>query len=173
MPAIHTETLLRTVYSIGAYNLVKSCIRCREFLVLAGCFILKVIGTTEIVFCTGTADGRELLVTIHEEFDFSFTPPTTVIDLPCHVSTHILALALDAINQYMVRSHIGVWTAELCMEVSGILRNFSQCIVYLIVNPHFIVRINVFHSDSTLFAERHLPVTIECAARIHAYGQWR
>ena len=68
----------------------------------------------------------------------------------------------------LIRHRIGA--AELCVEVGGILRNFRQAIIYLIIKPHRGIR-QVFHRYFAFFAKRHLPITVERTSRIYTYSQ--
>ena len=57
------------------------------------------------------------------------------------------------------------------MEVGLVLRNFCQGVVDLVVQTHLLGSVDVLQRDTSFLAERHLPVTVEGAARIHADGQ--
>ena len=169
MPPVHTETLVGAISTVGSDYLVQSCIRSREFYVLSSA--VEIIRTAEIILGTCTADGRELLIAIHEELDFAFTPPSVVVHLPCHIGTYIVPLPLDSVYNgvdILVRHRIG--TAELCVEIAGILRNFRQALINLIIKPHRGI-CQVLHRYFTFLAERHLPIAVERTSRIYAYSQ--
>jgi len=57
------------------------------------------------------------------------------------------------------------------VEVGLVLRNFCQGVVDLVVQTHLLGSVDVLQRDTSFLAERHLPVTVEGAARIHADGQ--
>ena len=118
MPPVHTETLVGAISTIRSDYLVQSCIRSGKLYVLSSA--IEVIRTAEIIFGTCTANGRELLVTIHEELDFAFTPPSIVVHLPCHIGTYIMPLPFDSVYNgvdILIRHRIGA--AELCVEIGG------------------------------------------------------
>ena len=64
-----------------------------------------------------------------------------------------------------------VGAAELRVEVGLVLRNFCQGVVDLVVQAHLLGGVDVLQRDTGFLAERHLPVAVEGAARIHADGQ--
>ena len=57
------------------------------------------------------------------------------------------------------------------MEVGLVLGNFRQGVVDLVGQAHLLGGVDVFQRDTGFLAERHLPVAVEGAARIHADGQ--
>ena len=127
MPTVHAKALLAPVEPIR-FNLLEPTVRGTEFHVAITCEgILKVIRTTEVILCARAADGWVLRIAVHKELDFALTPPSVIIDAPCHIGAHIVATALYAIENRVVRlirQRIGA--AELCMEVHAVLRDIFQ-----------------------------------------------
>src|SRR5688572_8774295 len=114
MPAVQAKSLLRVIHAVGPYHLVQAGIGRAELLVLPGIAVLEVVRAAKIILCAGTADSRELGISVHKELDLSFAPPAVIIHAPGHVSTHILALAFDTVYQRIAAAFGRVITAELC-----------------------------------------------------------
>jgi len=88
MPSIESEALRCIIQSIATDHLVEPTIWSREFGVPAyHCTRiilltrLEIIGAAEIVFGSGSTDGRIPGISIHEEFDLPLAPPAVIIDL--------------------------------------------------------------------------------------------
>ena len=64
----------------------------------------------------------------------------------------------------------GVHAAELCVEVGGVSRHLGERVVDLVVERHLLVA-QVLGGDPEALAERHLPVAVEGAARVHAHRE--
>ena len=171
MPAVQPESGHRTVQPVGTDYLVHAGIGGGELLVLARLLVLEIVRTAEVVLSPGPADSRIFPVTVHVELDFPLTPPAVVVYTPCQVGTHVLSLALHTVNQRVQRPLGRVGAAELRVEVGLVLRNFCQGVVDLVVQAHLLGGVDVLQRDTGFLAERHLPVAVEGAARIHADGQ--
>src|SRR5690554_7241361 len=169
MPAIHSESLSGSVGNIGRQYLYQSGIRCCKSNVLP--VPVEIIRSAEIILSSGSYDGRELLVSIHEEFDFSFAPPAIVIHLPGHIDSYIVPFSLYSVDNGIIGGFIHFCAAELCMEIGSILRYIGQRIIDLIIEVHRLFIIDISHGDPAFFAERHHPITIERTTRIDGYRQ--
>ncbi len=169
MPAIQTKAGIGFVGAIGSDHLVKAGICSGKFPVLTS--HIEIVGTTEIIFCSRSADGGKLLVPIHKEFYLTFAPPSIVIHLPCQKGAHILALTCNAIhNGIGLFVFIGIRSSELGMKVSRIIRNISEHIIYLIIQAGS-SHINVLHGNPAFFLEGHLPVAVKGPSRIYTNSQ--
>ena len=171
MPAVQPESGHRTVQPVGTDYLVHAGIGGGELLVLARLLVLEIVRAAEVVLNPGPADSRIFPVTVHVELDFPLTPPAVVVYTPCQVGTHVLSLALHTVNQRVQRPLGRIGAAELRVEVGLVLRNFCQGVVDLVVQAHHLGGVDVLQRDTGFLAERHLPVAVEGAARIHADGQ--
>jgi hypothetical protein len=85
---------------------------------------VEIVSSAEIILGSGAADGRKLAVTVDEELNLSFPPPTGVIAAPGHIGADIVTLAHYAIDHDVV-GLVGqrVGSPEACVEIGGVERN--------------------------------------------------
>src|SRR5690349_1586043 len=109
MPAIQTKTLCNIVVPIASYYLGQPCIRRAEFCVIyrfySGLVFLpgiKIVRTAEIILSTSTTDGWELCISIHKEFDLTFTPPAIIMRTISYIGTYILSFTLHTIQDSII-----------------------------------------------------------------------
>src|SRR4030042_1255740 len=178
VPAVHAETLHHIIMAVTTNYLVETCIRSAEFRIIyflntGSVFLscIKIVGAAEIIFCTCTTYCREFCITIHEEFDLAFSPPSVIIDSPCQITTHIMTSAFNTVNNSIIGCGIWISSAELSMEIRGIGRYIGKGGVDLVVKGHVISITSIFHSDLAFLPEGHWPVTVEGTARINTNGQ--
>jgi len=95
VPAIHSETHLRTVDTIRADDLVHARVGRAVFLILFRFLVLEVIGAAEIILRARATDGRPF-VAIHVEFNFPFSSPAGVVDAPAHGGADEMAATFDS-----------------------------------------------------------------------------
>ena len=127
----------------------------------------KAPGTTEIIFCSRSANSWIFLISVNIEFNFAFTPPVTFQCCQCHISTYIVTLSFDIIKNYIIFLQLGdLFSSPLCMEVSDILRQsfIIQAVIHLIEECRNWIGMLIFQSDSCFFSERHLEITIQSSA---------
>ena len=108
MPAVEPKALHDIVVTVAANYLwqagvwrTKFCIVC--FIAAGSSSCIKIVRAAEIVFGSCSTDRWELCVAIHEEFYFAFAPPAIVVCAIRHISTHILTLALYAVEYCIIR----------------------------------------------------------------------
>ena len=136
------------------------------------CAITKTPGAAEIVFRSGTADRWKFFIAIQIHLNFAFTPPAFVVLLPGHITTGKGTAAADAVCDHKILpvfQRIG--TAERCMEIGGIFRNFLLSQVDGIINMTGPVIAQIFQRHPGVFPERHLPVTVHGIFCIDANGK--
>ena len=82
-----------------------------------------------------------------------------------------MSLAFDAVEDSvnpLVRKRVN--STKLSVKVGGVFRDFGRCVINLVVKPHGF-SVQVLHGDLRLFPERHGPIGVERASRIHADRQ--
>ena len=164
MPAVESESLADIVQTVAAHDLRQTGVRGREFRILA--VDVKVVRTAEVVFRTGAADGREFGVAVHEELDFTFAPPAVVVYTPEQVRADVLTLALDAVDDGVVRLvRQRVDAVEAGAEVRDFVFQLGFDVVDLVVDRRVAV-VDVFERDACALLERHRPVAVQTDLRV-------
>ena len=120
MPPVHIEIALGAIGGIGSANIVHAGIGCGKFPVFSA--KIKIVCAAEIVFRSSAANGGKRLVAVYVEFNFALAPPAVGLCAPMHISTDIMPVALDIIQNYIV-FHIGqgINPTELSMKVQSVL----------------------------------------------------
>src|SRR6266487_2535907 len=165
VPAIHTEALLTTIESIG-FNHLRQTQKRRGVDAVFPSGMFEVPRTTEIIFCSCTANCGKILVAVQVEFDLALAPPASIIRLPCKIGTNVLSFAPYTIQQRMhlfITSRIA--TAPLDMKISNICRNVRQRIIDLVVE-HNIFKAEIFNGHTSTLTKRHLPVGVHSTSRV-------
>ena len=127
----------------------------------------KAPGTTEIIFCSCSADSRIFFISVNVELNLTFTPPVTLQCCQCHISTYIVTFSFDIIKDYIIFLQLSdLFSSPLCVEVSDILRQslIIQAIIHLVEECRNWIDMLVFQSDSCFFSERHLEITVQSSA---------
>ncbi len=178
MPAVESEALHHIIMPIATDHLVQTRIRGTEFCIIdlvypcrILCTGIKIIGAAEIVFRACTADRREILVAINEEFDLAFAPPAIIVYTPGDISAHIMSLSLDTFHEGIIgfiRERIDA--AELGMEISCVIGYLGKGIIHLVIQDH-VFRIDIFHGDPAFFPEGHGPIAVKGAAWVYINGE--
>ena len=155
-------------------TLGQSAVGCRELRVAAlsvRALGVEVVRATEVIFCAGAADCREIFVAVDVEFNFALAPPAVVVHTPGYVCADVVAPAFDAVEDGIdafIRQRINA--TELSVKIGGVLGYVGQRVIDLVVHREVVVS-QVFERDLEGFAEGHLPVAIQGAAGIDADGQ--
>src|SRR5260370_7498391 len=104
--------------------------------------MLKVPGSSEVIFCTGATDRREICIAIQIEFHFAFAPPAAVVDLPGQVGAYVVAFAFYCVEQGMYLL-MGKWIAAspLGMKVGQIVSNSVRTLIDLEAATYVILTI--------------------------------
>ena len=116
MPTIHIESAICNVCLICGIHFRKTGIRYTVFYILI--IYLKIIGSTKIIFCSGTTNGRVVCIAIDEELDFCFSPPAIVVYTPIQIGSNIPSISCDIVQNCIIRFiRKRIYPAELCVEV--------------------------------------------------------
>src|SRR5882724_9002073 len=127
----------------------------------------KIIRTAKIILRARAANSRVFLVSVHKKLDFTFTPPTAIVNAVRQIGADILPRAFDSI-QDGVRSFClkRILATELRVKIRRVRGHFGQGIIDLVIDGHRSV-IEIFNRYPGLFPKWHLPIAIERTARIH------
>src|SRR5690554_6220697 len=96
-------------------------VRRRILLILPGLLVLEVVRSQKIIFRSRTHDGRKILVAVHKEFNFTFSPPAVIVYANSHKSSYIVAFALNSVNNNMIGICVLIRASILRMKISFIL----------------------------------------------------
>ena len=174
VPAVQAELLAGFVDLVRRQHLRKAGVGRGEGLVFVEVVVLEIVGAAKIIFGAGAADGGELGIAVHVEFDFAFTPPTRVVDVHGEIGADVLAFTFDVVENGVKAVHFErVLVMILGVEISGVAGNVGEFVVHLVVERHAfgVGAFDVLHGDAGAFAEGHGPVAIEAAAGINADGE--
>ena len=96
---------------------------------LAVHLLRKTPGASEIIFCSGSADGWIILVSIDVEFHLTFSVPVAFEAGQCKISSNVLAFPFDVVEDNVVFCLFrDALTTPLGMEIGSIFRNRCQAI---------------------------------------------
>src|SRR5271165_1039993 len=171
MPAIHSESLLTLVKSVGLNDLRQAGIGRREYAVLSR-RMLKIPGATKIVLCSCSTNSGPFNITIQVKFDFTFAPPAIVAHAPGEISANVLSLTPNPVDDRMnpfVRYRVGA--PPLRVKIGPVFRNLRQRVSNLVIETGHRICAQIFQRNECAFAKRHFPVAIECACRVHRHRQ--
>src|SRR6266849_2414380 len=133
--------------------------------------MLKVPGSSEVIFCASATDRRDIDIAIQIEFHYAFAPPAAVIDLPGQVGAYVVAFAFYCVEQGMyllMRKWIAA--SPLGMKVGQIVRNFGQGVIDLVV-ASYVICTEVCKCEMSALTKWHLPVRIHATSRVDCYGK--
>ena len=167
MEPVHPEALLGLIKSIRLQNLMQSGIRRRKPTIFS-LRIFKIPRAADVVFCSGSADRRELLISVHEKFNLALSPPAVAVDAPCEVGSDILSFSCCLVQNHIILFVFQrVVPMKLRVEIRRILCNGSFAVGNLIID-HALFIGQIFQRDFRRLTKRHLPVAVHAALGIYA-----
>ena len=127
----------------------------------------KAPGTAEVIFCSSSANGWIILVSIDVEFHLTFSVPVAFEAGKRKISSNVLAFPFDVVEDNVVFCLFRyALTTPLGMEIGSILRNRCQAIVDLIKEGRNRLITLIFNGNTCVFTERHREIAVETTGRI-------
>ncbi len=96
MKTVHIKISLGAICAVGMVNLGKFGIRGGKFGVFS--VYIEIVCTKKIIFCAGSANAGKFGITVNEELDFSFSPPTVRFYAPMKIGSDINTVAIDMLK---------------------------------------------------------------------------